>query len=285
MPTAKHRPPDDWAAATRACPSCGGTACRLRFEEPPFRIAKCRGCGLVYLLNPPPEEQLYEDYYARSAPDPAAYRLASPDAALAELYAINEQRAEAIQRLRASGDGPGTLLDVGCGRGYFLKTAREAGYAVTGLEVAEHAAAYARRHYGLPVRVGRLASLAGEAAHYDVVTLWHVLEHFVDPFAALGHLRTLLRPGGVCVLEVPNLYSFKFILSGGRWEGGNHPRYHRTFFTAHTLRRALRDAGFARVRRLRLSYRLPGRPALYEGVKRVLNHAALDAFLSFAAWR
>jgi predicted SAM-dependent methyltransferase len=118
-----------------------------------------------------------------------------------------------------------------------------------------------------------------------VITLWHVLEHLADPIDGLRQARQALKPGGLCVVEVPNLRSPKFMLSKTKWRGGNHPLYHRTFFTASSLRAAFVRAGYAVSRRMRWSYRLPDMGRAYSAMKRALDAAALDSFLDFVAWK
>lgn len=272
----------DVAAAAdrgRACPNCGSMDSRLRFTEPPFRIVQCRTCDLVYLVNPPVDGQLYDEYYKSNSLLSLEYRPDSTDSRLRELHAINTQRVSRLRRLKPEG----RLLDVGCGRGFFLKTAAEAGYDVYGIDVSERAVTFAREAFQVPAGTETLENLVTEGASYDVVTLWHVLEHFVDPYEALSRVYALLTSGGWVMLEVPNLHSVKFRLARNKWEGGNHPRYHRTFFTAATLRRALEKSGFESVTRLQVSYRIPGRSKAYEAFKRASNLFAWDAFLQFAA--
>ncbi len=244
-------------------------------------VVKCSSCSLVYLGNPPEEEALYEDYYGASVPRAASYRPDSDDPGLRELYAINEQRIRRIKRLKPTG----RLLDVGCGRGYFVKTANEHSYASVGIDVSARAVAYASREFGVRADVLSTEEMAGSGERYDVVTLWHVLEHFIEPYEALAHVRTVLKDDGICVIEVPNLHSLKFIISKSKWEGGNHPLYHRTFFTPATLRDALIQSGFSRVRRVRWSYHVRGRSAPYEWLKHLLDLVGMDAFLDFVAWR
>ena len=265
----------------RPCPRCGSSDARVRYVEEGLHVVECHACRLVYLANPPDENGLYEAYYAAPPVAPEQYRADASDAALRELYAINEQRIARVRSLQPTG----ALLDVGCGRGYFMATARTHGYRVRGIDVSEGAVRHAREAFGLDVRVQTLERLARTSEWFDVITLWHVLEHFLDPFAALGRIHGLLAPGGLCLVEVPNLRSLKFMLARQKWQGGNHPRYHRTFFTARTLRRALRESGFTRIRRLRLAYRVPGRRPSYELAKQALGAVALDAFLAFAAWK
>jgi SAM-dependent methyltransferase len=259
----------------RPCPNCSSHDARVRFVEEPFRVLRCRLCGLTYLGNPPPEDALYEGYYDASTMQAADYRAASPDPRLRELFAINQQRAERVAKLA---DG-GRLLDVGCGRGQFVWSAAAAGFDAQGIDVSERAVAWARDELGVQAQARTLEEVAAEGEQFDVITLWHVLEHFADPYAALRLVWQALKPGGWCVVEVPNLYSLKFVLSRTKWEGGNHPLYHRTFFSAQTLRLGFDRAGFERVQRMRWSYRVPGRSGLFEQSKRVLDAAGLDAFL------
>lgn len=282
---------------------------------------RCASCRLVYLGNPPPENgnELYEDYHAGlggdsdrgpdaspaggsgagpdgepgadpvpggdadlevgagSAIDRAGYHPSSVDPKQRDLFFINRQRVSRLSGLIPEGE----LLDIGCGKGQFLWNASQAGYDVHGLDVSARAVAYARERFGVSAEVGTLDMMVSSGRQFDVVTLWHVLEHFTDPFQALRSIHALLREGGVCVIEVPNLYSLKFMLSRSKWEGGNHPLYHRTFFSAATLGRAIRKAGFRNVRRKRWSYTLPERSGTFEVSKRALDLIAMDAFLDF----
>jgi hypothetical protein len=82
---------------------------------------------------------------------------------------------------------------------------------------------------------------------------------------------------------VPNLRSLKFLFAKEKWEGGNHPLYHRTFFTKSTLENTLVKSGFTKVKRLPVSYSVPGKSAAYDWIKRISNIFAADAFLDFAA--
>ena len=263
----------------RPCPYCGSTDASVRFLEPPFRVLRCQRCNLVYLGNPPDDGEIYEQYYESSGSDATLYRSDSSDPSLAELFAINCQRIEWIKMSKPSG----TLLDVGCGRGTFLKTARDHGFTVEGVDISERAIAYAAKEFSLTAAVGTVDDLAASGKQFDVVTLWHVLEHFADPFTTLKQVRSLLRHDGLCAVEVPNLHSLKFVTARHKWQGGNHPLYHRTFFTERTLRRSLLDAGFSDVVRVKQSYHVPGRNRLYEGLKGLLNVVACDAFLTFTA--
>jgi SAM-dependent methyltransferase len=211
-------------------------------------------------------------------PDPALYRPGGPDPFLSGLADMNRARAALVRRLGP----PGPVLDAGCGLGFFVRSAADAGLDAIGTDLSEGAVRYARERLGVRAEAAPFESFAAAGRRFGAVTLWHVLEHFEDPLSRLKDILALLAPGGFVVAEVPNFHSVKFVLSGRRWEGGNHPLFHRTFFTARTLCDLLRRAGFVDVRRVALNYPFSGRGMPLGLAKRGLNAVALDAFLCAA---
>lgn len=265
----------------RPCPNCQNSAYKTKYNVSPFLLVSCRQCSLVFLGNPPNEEALYDHYHESTRINFNEYNAPSKNSDIAELYAINEQRVTQILRLKPSGK----LLDIGCGRGYFLKTASNHGFDVRGIDISETAVQYAREKFFLRATCETLDDLIRSNKRYDIVTLWHVLEHFLNPYTYLSKVNKLLNDSGICFIEVPNLRSLKFMLSKQKWQGGNHPLYHRTFFTRKTLQNALMRSGFSQYKRIRLSYSIPGRSYAYEILKSGLNVFALDAFLDFIAFK
>ena len=100
---------------------------------------------------------------------------------------------------------PGRMLDLGCGDGTVLWLARADGWDVEGVELNPEHAAMVQRTHGFPVTASDLDGYQGTPGAWDVVVLTHVLEHVRDPVNVLGKIRSLLRPGGVGVLEFPNI--------------------------------------------------------------------------------
>jgi 2-polyprenyl-3-methyl-5-hydroxy-6-metoxy-1,4-benzoquinol methylase len=198
-----------------------------------------------------------------------------------ELWHINSQRIKIMKSLQPHG----TLLDIGCGYGFFLKSASEAGYSVQGMDISSRAIDFANNSLNVSANITTIQELIKSGKKFQIITLWHVLEHYLDPYFALRTVRDMLMVNGTCILEVPNLHSLKFKLARNKWSGGNHPLYHRTFFTAATLQRAIKEAGFSRFTRLKLSYSLPGRNIFYYNTKRILDQFAYDSFLTYAAWK
>ena len=251
---------------TRLCPNCMDNRNALFSIEKDFRIVTCRGCGLTYLQNPPPDGALYEEYYQDLQRQPSE-----------ELASIIALRLVLLQQRIPQG----SLLDVGCGQGFFLAKAQSAGYRVQGIDVSTSAIAFATDTLRMEAATTSLDELLSRQTRFDVITLWHVLEHFLNPVKELGKIKQLLAPGGRCFIEVPNLHSAKFILSGKKWVGGNHPRYHRTFFTRTTLEETMRKSGFKKIERISLSYSIPGQTRAYTAAKQLANFFAADAFLDY----
>jgi SAM-dependent methyltransferase len=97
------------------------------------------------------------------------------------------------------------------------------------------------------VRCAGVEDLVDEPGGYDVITLSHVIEHVHDPSALLRAIYRMLRPGGLLWLETPNLDSLGHARFGRNWRGLEPPR-HLLLFSVDSLKFALAQAGFTRLR-------------------------------------
>lgn len=265
----------------RSCPNCKNNENVLRIKENDFLIAECRGCGLTYLLNPPDEEVIYEEYY-RIEFKGSDYKKDSGYPHLREIFEINKHRTEYINRLNKEKEGY-KILDIGCGSGLFLKSCKDAGLEAEGMDVSNNALEFARNEFGLTVFRKQVEDLISEGKKYSLITMWHVLEHIMEPADELKKIKELLTPDGIVLIEVPNLNSIKFRLSGRKWKGGNHPLYHRSFFTSKTLKDTIKRGGFGRQERIKLTYKLSNKSFLYNTTKSIFNVFGADAFLNYIA--
>jgi SAM-dependent methyltransferase len=204
----------------------------------------CTACGLRY-TRPLPSAAELEALYPPGYHTRHSTRLWSRDFAriLLERWVMRERRG-AVAALP-----PGRLLDVGCGNGAFLASVRLLGWAVEGTDPSA-AGCELSRAKGVPVHHGELAQAGFADGSFDVVTLWHVLEHVAGPLAELAEIRRILRPGGRLVVQVPDADSLTLRLCGDRWFPLDVPR-HLQHFTPDSLRRTLERAGFELVREQR----------------------------------
>ncbi|HVI95750.1 MAG TPA: class I SAM-dependent methyltransferase [Anaeromyxobacter sp.] len=183
-----------------------------------FEVARCAACGLVR-TTPPPEQpgRYYPDAYYGAA---GARRFPVPVEALQRL--MYAQRARAVERLAGR---PGVVLDIGCGRGHLLAAFRRRGWEVQGTELDDRSAAHAREVVGVPVHVGAWEGWPWADAHFDAVTVWHVLEHLAEPEEALARIARLVRPGGVVMVGVPNFASPEARATKAGWFHLDVPRH------------------------------------------------------------
>lgn len=220
------------------CPICGVTDLRPLTRVEGWTINECRPCALG-ILSPRPDEVELSQLYHESYFSTHAIGYAKTDEERAQAIHWQEKRAACV-RPHSSGQ---KLLDVGCASGYFLAAARRYGFDVEGVERSLWAAEEAKKQFDVPVTVGDVDDLKGRESWFDVVTMWHSLEHTKDPVSTLRSVSRLLRDGGILVVELPNYQSVDAKGYGAEWTGWSVP-YHFWHFTPSALTQLLRQLGF-----------------------------------------
>ena len=229
------------------CPWCGSTELRERLrttdviQHKPgrFRLDRCERCGHVF-QNPRLSAQGLEFYY-RDFYDGLGE--ASAGGLFAGRGRMYRRRAEA---LLAHAAAPENWLDVGTGHGHFCEAAQAVCPATAfdgldftdGAELAEKAGRV-RRGY----RAGFVESAASMADGYEVVSMFHYLEHSLDPGLELAAARRVVRPGGHLFIEVPDPQSRYARLLGRWWLPWLQPQ-HLHFIPVANLRGRLGELGF-----------------------------------------
>lgn len=199
-------------------------------------VHRCGHCGLIYAGKMQQNEDLvkhYSDQYFEPYLETESIHLEKRF----------KKRIEEIRHLHY----PGTILDVGCGAGFFLELATKTGYDTQGVELSGYAAGYAQEKLGLSVFQGELADAPFEKESFDIITLWHILEHVHDPRQFLGQVHHLLKPNGLLAAEVPNIGSRVARMAGVNWEL-MAPKEHFYYFNPSTIRQYLEMSGFKVIR-------------------------------------
>jgi len=220
------------------CPVCGVGLGKLAFSPD---VARCDTCR-IYYRNPRPTQNAIACSYNSGS----TYRVWHEN--LRDFQKLWNRRVKLVQRWSRAG----RLLDIGVGDGGFLKTARAAGFDGEGTELSDTGAAFARNE-NLTIRMGQFTEMDFGANRYDVITIWHVLEHVPDPGVTLQKIRALLNPGGFLFVAVPNeehaLLRHRLGMLPRAFEplefGGE---IHLTHFQPDTLKKAVKNAGFEIVR-------------------------------------
>jgi SAM-dependent methyltransferase len=203
-----------------------------------WSVHQCERCGSGTTLPLATEDQLAGFYPTGYAP----FDLPQGPVAAAMRRMQRARDGRFPLAALAAGRAPGTLLDVGCGRGDLAASWIDRGWQVTGIEPSPEAAAVARRR-GARVLEGTLDTVALTPRSMDGAVFRHSLEHVLDPQRDLRRVREALVPGATVAVIVPNWGSWQRRAFGEYWFPLELPR-HRTHFTVAGLSTALTAAGF-----------------------------------------
>jgi 2-polyprenyl-3-methyl-5-hydroxy-6-metoxy-1,4-benzoquinol methylase len=223
------------------------------------RLVKCRRCGLQY-ISPRLRGDLILASYAEGE-DPVY---------VSQMDARERTFATSLARIEKLVGRPGTLLDIGTAAGGFLAAATKRGWTAEGCEPNRWLAAWGSKHYGVRIRPGGLFEQSYAPESFDVVTLWDVIEHTTNPRETIEHCRSLLKPGGVLVVNYPDIGSWIARLLGRRWLFLTSVHLH--YFNRRTMTRFLESAGFdvivvrPHVQKLELDYILSRGAVLSKGL-------------------
>jgi SAM-dependent methyltransferase len=224
-----------------------------------WTTVRCTSCGLVYLSPRPTPEALPAAYptsyyaYASEATPPQVTG-GGWKAVIKRALRRNKRLYELAQRTRfadsiadaitqsAGWVPPGRVLDVGCGTGTDLDTFKELGWTTFGFDFSEDAVRHTTAR-GHTVWHGDVTTLDVAERDMDAVYMSHILEHVGSPFRTLEAVGRLLRPGGILVIESPNIGPIWSAVFRERSSSVDLPR-HFYHFTGQTLEKMLVKSGF-----------------------------------------
>ncbi|HSD68929.1 MAG TPA: class I SAM-dependent methyltransferase [Woeseiaceae bacterium] len=206
-----------------------------------FLFVACQDCGLAY-QNPRLKLEWIGDYYDDEY---IAHRKKTDWGPLKPLYEWamgkhDRDKLALVDRYVSLGEHS-AVLDVGCGAGTFLEVVRKhAKASVSGVDFKDltHLPSYA----AIDFHLGLFYEQSFADRRFDLITMWHFLEHDYDPVRTLQHARDLLASNGRLVIEVPRLDSVSFRLFKERWPGLQAPQ-HTALYSRKTLLAMLEKAG------------------------------------------
>ncbi len=229
--------------AEKNCILCGSSERSLLFRQGEWSVYRCSGCGLGVLdPRPDPRElnELYRSGYFESQYDEG---LKSDSPEMGRRLSQEKHRIRFFHGIKKTG----RILDIGCGMGYFLHACRRAGYEVEGMDISADSAAYVRDKLGIPVKVGIVDEVDYPRESFDIIAMWHFLEHAREPVKYLQKADIWLKRDGILVVDVPNYEGVDAEKMWDQWKGWQLP-YHFYHFTPDTQRRLLEKYGFATIR-------------------------------------
>jgi len=230
--------------APDSCILCGCRDRELLLEKDSWKVYRCSSCGLGFLDPRPSKEDLislysqqYCDEYFAVGGDPG-----SPE--LKKRLSLETHRIRFFRGIKKRGK----VLDIGCGYGYFLAACSNYGYDVQGLDISEWASHHATKKLGLPIRIGHMNEMEFPPHCFDIITMWHFLEHTSDPRNAILRARDWLKSDGILIADVPNHEGTDARKNWQEWVGWSLP-YHFFHFTPQTLKGLLTECGFRVVKK------------------------------------
>jgi SAM-dependent methyltransferase len=218
---------------------------KFGISDEEFKVVECRGCGLLYVNPRPSQEEMgrfYPETYSWKETLGARSFLARRLRGLEKNYRYHLLRDEIAKVIKCTGRNSGKVLDVGCGTGDRLDVLRSHGFETFGVETSE-SADYAQGTLGLNIRKGDLLAARFPDRFFDLITLYHVLEHTHNPRRVCEEIHRILKDDGILVIQVPNKESMQYQLFKRRWVAFDVPR-DLYYFGTKTLEGLLQKSGF-----------------------------------------
>ena len=198
-------------------------------KEGTFAFLRCPSCKFIFREPRPTEEDLRE-YYLKSwggAEEKNDFRersLATADRFLGQLSRYS---------------GPGRLLDVGCGPGFYLTAARQRGWEAFGVDIIPRPG---KQEKDIPIFKGTLESAHFPSGFFDACWMVHTLGHLLNPIQVLREICRVLGPDGILIIAIP------FFLRRGsglkdQWSRLEEEK-HLYLFSPQTVKRMVQSCGF-----------------------------------------
>ena len=206
-----------------------------------FKLSQCSSCGFIFTRDHPDGEGISRYYESAGyiSHNDSAKGISASVYRLVREFMLKKKRNLVC---KTTGLKNGKILDIGSGTGHFLSFMHKSGWEVKATEINEKAREFSKEQYGIevlpPENIGSLPY-----ASFDAITLWHVLEHFQDPFAIAEEISRLLKPGGTCFIALPNCSSYDASHYREFWAAYDVPR-HLWHFSPDTFRLFAEKNGF-----------------------------------------
>lgn len=226
-----------------SCPVCGkNTIIKYLdtkdyfFTQESFSLSKCESCEFVF-TNPIPKElsKYYEteEYLSHNS---------KKGGVISKIY--SSIRSINIKRkfdLVSNYSSKGSILDIGCGTGELLSYFKNENWKTTGIEPNENARNIAISENGIDVlNEDKLSTLPSNS--FDVVSMWHVLEHVPDLNKRISEVSNLIKDDGTMIFALPNLNSPDAKKYGKHWSALDVPR-HLYHFTQSSFEKLITKHG------------------------------------------
>jgi len=238
------------------CPWCGSDKAQINLwlkdeflTKEDFHICECLNCGLLYTMPRPSKDKIgdyykSEEYYSHQE---------NTKGFIPKVYErVKKTNLKHKYKLASKGLSIGKVLDIGCGVGDFLHTAESHGWECTGVEPSKDAKAIAQKRTKAKILSSEeLESLLDGC--FDLITMWHVLEHVDDLKWQVAQLQRLIKDNGRIVIALPNYKSYDGQYYKEHWAAYDVPR-HLNHFNSTTLTKIFKTNGLELIKMDKLKW-------------------------------
>lgn len=210
------------------CPICGKDKLQLYLEtkdyflsKESFTLKQCNHCGFVF-TSPRPEENKLKEYY--HSPDYLSHHSSGTSPVQMAYKLIRRLNIRKKYQLVQQFISKGSILDIGCGTGELLSYLNKRGWEVTGIEPNNEARNFAINNNHISVHDEKhIPNIINES--FDVVTMWHVLEHVSDINHQVSEVYRILKHDGIFIVALPNPLSWDALHYKECWAAFDVPRH------------------------------------------------------------
>jgi len=238
------------------CPWCGSEKAQINLwlrdeflTKEDFHICECLNCGLLYTMPRPDKDKIGAYYKSEAYYSHQENKKGFIPKVYERVKSINLKHK---YRLATNGLQPGKLLDIGCGVGDFLHTAEMHGWECIGVEPSDDAKSIAQKR----IKGKIITSMELEGfpdGSFDVITMWHVLEHVDDIKWQVAQLQRLVNPSGRVIIALPNYKSYDGQYYKEQWAAYDVPR-HLNHFNRNTLSKIFKTSGLELIKMDKLKW-------------------------------
>lgn len=213
------------------CKICNNVELTYFIEKDKYVLKKCTNCTFVFVVNPPSKKYLNKFYEDKDYEDPI----------VAEKR-IRIESQHSLKIINTFCTNQNNLLDIGCGRGYFLDEAKQMMWNVSGIDYSNKAIKFARLKLKLDVNKSDIFSYVS-SKKYSIVSLNQVIEHTTDANKLLKKISSLMASNGILYIATPNINSLSAQIQKNNFDYLIPPE-HLSYYNLMSLKYLLHNNGY-----------------------------------------
>ena len=197
------------------CPICENSNKKIldfggyRHNKKLYDLVECSYCGFMF-LDPKPTQELLESLYNNPEYFSNDYS-GGKEVTYEDSFEQNKERYQEVIKKIKKYKKDGSLLEVGCAGGHFLKFARDCGYQVKGVEVSKDMANFAKNEFELDVFAGIVEEAKFSSQSFDIIYLGDVLEHVYNLNLFMEEMFRILKPSGLLYVDLPGTFNYTLL--------------------------------------------------------------------------